>query len=226
MSGWPSGERLSGKGMAIMEAGIGSSQARSICATHEQLRERIAMYKGAGFDTLFQDPIFPWPGWNMHKPIDIEFTYGAGVKETIGESHKRGMRALLTVSLRGVHEFHDNRVGLEKSPYLDGRKDDWFMQHENGRFALSFKLRAFQAGHPDFIAYMKEVLSLYMQELDSDGFFLEGRMYNAYPISRLELAEGRQTLGIGLGRGVTERHIEGIPAKGFPGYSAAFRLQL
>ncbi len=181
MAGYPFGGRLSGKGLAIIEAGMGSSQARAVCASHEQLRERIGVYKEAGFDTLLLDPVFPWPGWNMHKPMDIEFTYGAGVKETIREAHKRGMRVLLMVSLRGVYEFLDDRVGLEESPYLDGRKDDWFMRHENGRFARSFNLRAFQAGHPDFISHMKEVLSLYMQELEPDGFFLEGQMYNAYP---------------------------------------------
>ena len=207
-------KKLSGKGLAIIEAGIGNSQARAVCSTHEQLRERIAIYQETGFDTLLLDPVFPWPGWNMHKPMDIEFTYGIGVKETIREAQKKGVRVLLTVSLRGVYEFHDDRVGLEKSPYLDGRKDDWFMRHENGRFARSYNLRAFQAGHPDFVSHMKAVVSLYMQELDPDGFFLEGQMYNTYPDwnSEREGEPWKSVLaGVSLG-GVLRRYLQ----KDFP----------
>ncbi|NBI92335.1 hypothetical protein D3Z45_17610 [Lachnospiraceae bacterium] len=175
------GEMSSGESLAVIEAGIGSSQARAICSSHEQLRERINVYREAGFDTLLLDPVFPWPGWNFQKPMDIEFTYGVGVKETIGKAHENGMKVLLTVSLRGVYEFDEKAVGLELSPYLNGEQDSWFMQHETGRFARSFNSRVFGAGHPGFIRHMEDVLSLYMRELKPDGFFLEGQMYSAYP---------------------------------------------
>lgn len=207
-------EISSGKSLAVMEAGIGSSQARAIYDSHEQLRKRIDVYREAGFDTLLLDPVFPWPGWNFQNPMDIEFTYGAGVKETIEKAHRNGMKVLLTVSLRGVYEFDEKAVGMELSPYLDGEHNSWFMQHETGRFARSFHSRAFQAGHPDFIRHMEEVLSLYLRELEPDGFFLEGQMYNAYPDWNPE-RPGKPwesvLAGVALG-GILQKHLQ----KDFP----------
>lgn len=165
----------------IMEAGIGRSQARANCPGHEQLAKRISAYAEAGFNTLLLDPVSPWPGWSTQDLMDIDFTYGTGVKNTIETARQNGMRILLNVPLRGVYEYDSHAVELKPSPYLNGSCDAWFMRHETGRFARSYNLRAFDAKKPDYIRHLEKVLSLYAQTLAPDGFFLDGQMYNSYP---------------------------------------------
>lgn len=190
----PGTSRETLKALAIYETEIGIVRFREdkfhqVYQTLDDLRRDLPRLKAVGYNCVQLMPSFPFPGYtiyDLHRP-EMQHSLGTDLRPFVQEAHALGMKVLLDVLLHGVIDreisrWDEKTYSSRKYYYPEWVKQceyevcplrtehpDWFIRQDNGDIFRVYTW-SFDWANRGLQDWLIEALSMYVRDLDVDGF--------------------------------------------------------